>query len=118
MGPFGWCWKSCWAVNGFASAKHELDHNSRWIRLNMSKVLVIGLDGATLDLVEPWAAAGKLPVLARMMREGCYSRLESVHPTLSSAAWGSFMTGTNPGKHGLIDFVRRDPGSYRLRTLR
>ena len=84
----------------------------------MSKVLVIGLDGAPLELVEPWAAAGKLPCLARLMRAGSYGRLESVQPTLSSAAWGSFMTGTNPGKHGLIDFVRREPRSYRLRTLR
>ncbi len=84
----------------------------------MSRVLVIGLDGATLDLVEPWAQAGQLPVLADMMRCGSYGRLRSVLPVLSSAAWASMMTGMNPGKHGLFDFVRREPGSYRLRVLR
>jgi predicted AlkP superfamily phosphohydrolase/phosphomutase len=83
----------------------------------MSKVLVIGLDGGTLDLVEPWAKQGKLPVLAGMMESGKFGRLRSVIPVLSSAAWASFMTGMNPGKHGLIDFVRREKNSYRLRLL-
>lgn len=84
----------------------------------MSRVLVIGLDGATLDLVEPWAREGRLPVMAGMMDRGGYGRLRSVLPVLSSAAWASMMTGMNPGKHGLFDFVRREPGSYRLRVLR
>lgn len=82
-----------------------------------SRVLVIGLDGATLDLVEPWAKAGKLPVLSRLMQEGNYARLRSVLPVLSSAAWSSFMTGVNPGKHGIFDFVRRAPVSYQLRPI-
>lgn len=84
----------------------------------MAKVLVIGLDGATLDLIEPWARQGKLPVLASMMERGAYGRLRSVMPVLSSAAWSSFMTGMNPGKHSLYDFARREPGSYRLRVMR
>jgi len=83
----------------------------------MAKVLVIGLDGATLDLVEPWAKQGYLPVLAKMMNEGGYGRLRSVMPVLSSAAWPSFMTGMNPGKHSMVDFVRREPDSYRLRPV-
>ena len=81
------------------------------------RVLVIGLDGATLDLVEPWSQVGKLPVLAQLMNGGNYAPLRSVLPVLSSAAWASFMTGVNPGKHGLFDFVRREPGSYRLRPV-
>jgi predicted AlkP superfamily phosphohydrolase/phosphomutase len=82
------------------------------------RVLVIGLDSATLDLIEPWANAGKLPTFARLMKNSAYGRLQSVMPVLSSAAWSSFMTGKNPGKHGLYDFVRREPGSYRLRVMR
>jgi len=84
----------------------------------MSRLLIIGLDGATLDLVEPWAKSGKLPVIANMMNNGSYARLRSVLPVLSSAAWISFMTGLNPGKHGFYDFVRREENSYRLRLLR
>ncbi len=84
----------------------------------MTKVLVIGLDGATMDLVKPWIQQGKLPVLAQMCQNGTSGRLGSVMPVLSSAAWSSFMTGMNPGKHGIYDFVRREPGSYRLRIMR
>jgi predicted AlkP superfamily phosphohydrolase/phosphomutase len=83
-----------------------------------AKILVIGLDGATLDLIEPWAKAGYLPVMQRLMESGAYGRLQSVMPVLSSAAWSSFMTGKNPGKHGMYDFVRREPDGYRLRMMR
>ena len=83
----------------------------------MTKLLVIGLDGATLDLIEPWAKAGNLPVLSKLMENGAYGRLQSVLPVLSSAAWSSFMTGMNPGEHGLYDFVKREQGSYRLRPV-
>jgi predicted AlkP superfamily phosphohydrolase/phosphomutase len=83
----------------------------------MSRVLVIGLDGATLDLVEPWAKSGRLPHLKVLMKNGCYGTLNSVYPVLSSAAWASFMTGLNPGKHGVYDFFRRDASSYQLRLV-
>lgn len=83
----------------------------------MTKLLVIGLDGATMDLIEPWAAEGKLPVLAGLLERGSYGRMQSVLPVLSSAAWTSFMTGMNPGKHGFYDFVKRAQDSYRLRPV-
>jgi predicted AlkP superfamily phosphohydrolase/phosphomutase len=79
--------------------------------------MVIGLDGATLDLIRPWAQAGYLPTLASLMETGGYSRLHSVLPVVSSAAWATFMTGTNPGKHGVFDFVYREARSYRLRPV-
>lgn len=83
----------------------------------MNKLLVIGLDGATLDLIEPWVNSGKLPYMAQLMKNGVYGRLQSVLPVLSSAAWSSFMTGMNPGKHGFYDFVKRAHDSYRLRPV-
>lgn len=79
-----------------------------------SRVLVIGLDGATLDLIEPWVEAGNLPVMAKLMKEGAYSRLRSVQPVISAGAWVTFMTGVNQGKHGVYDFIYRDPTSYSL----
>ncbi|MEJ2598289.1 MAG: alkaline phosphatase family protein [Anaerolineales bacterium] len=82
------------------------------------KVLVIGLDGATLNLIEPWAQAGHLPVMQRLMNTGAFGKLQSVMPVLSSAAWSSFMTGKNPGMHGMYDFVRREADGYRLRVMR
>jgi predicted AlkP superfamily phosphohydrolase/phosphomutase len=81
----------------------------------MKKVLVIGLDGATFDLIKPWVREGKLPTFARIMKEGAYGELEStVHP-MSSIAWPSFMTGMNPGKHGLFDVTEQLPGSYDIK---
>jgi len=72
--------------------------------INKGKVFVIGLDGATFDLITPWTDEGKLPNLAKMMREGAYGELSSTIPTNSAPAWTSFVTGTNPGKHGILHF--------------
>lgn len=78
----------------------------------MAHVFVIGLDGATLDLIAPWARAGLLPTFARLMKEGSYGPLRSTIPPMTAPAWTSFMTGKNPGQHGLIDWIRRDAGAY------
>lgn len=76
------------------------------------KVIIIGLDGATLDLILPWASEGKLPAFQRMIEEGTIGELRStIHP-LTAPAWISFMTGLNPGNHGIYDFIRRKSNSY------
>ena len=78
------------------------------------RFLVLGIDGATFDVIRPLADAGHLPNLARLIREGVHGPLRStIHP-LTPQAWASFMTGTNPGKHGIYDFGRRAPGTYRI----
>jgi predicted AlkP superfamily phosphohydrolase/phosphomutase len=82
-----------------------------------ARVLIVGLDGATLDLIEPWAAAGDLPNLARLMRAGAWGRLRSTNPPATFPAWTSLMTGVNPGKHGIYDFTRRVEGTYRVEFL-
>jgi len=76
------------------------------------RVFVIGLDGATLELVSPWAKKGLLPNLSRFLERGTYGFLRSTIPVHSSAAWSTFATGTNPGKHGIADFVQFVPESY------
>ncbi|MBA4107327.1 MAG: hypothetical protein C0485_16400 [Pirellula sp.] len=69
------------------------------------RVLIVGLDGATFDLMLPWIEEGFLPNLARVLRSGAKSPLESTIPPITPCAWSSFMTGKNPGKHGLFDFI-------------
>ncbi|HET7377593.1 MAG TPA: alkaline phosphatase family protein [Anaerolineae bacterium] len=76
------------------------------------KLIIIGLDGATFDLIKPWAAEGKLPTLARLMQDGTHGYLESTLPPVTSPAWPTFMTGKNPGKHGVFDFIRPRAGSF------
>jgi len=77
-----------------------------------ARVLIIGLDGATFDLIERWA--DDLPHLARLMGAGAWGRLRSTVPPATFPAWTSLMTGVNPGRHGIFDFTRRVPGTYRL----
>ncbi|MEN3335876.1 MAG: hypothetical protein V7641_5241 [Blastocatellia bacterium] len=72
------------------------------------KILIIGLDAATMELIEPWAAAGHLPALARLMHEGASGRLISTPNMHSASAWTSILTGLNPGRHGLFVFSDRN----------
>ena len=74
----------------------------------MPRILVIGLDAATMDLIEPWTAAGHLPALARLMETGASARLLSTPNMHSASAWTSILTGLNPGRHGLFVFSDRD----------
>ena len=78
----------------------------------MKEVFIIGLDGATPDLVFPWAKEGKLPNLAKLINNGVSGELKSTLPPLTAPAWTSFMTGKNPGKHGLFHFVARPGSNY------
>jgi len=68
--------------------------------MSHSKLLVIGLDGATFDLLESWVTAGLLPTFTRLLRAGAYGRLRSVPNT--SPAWATFATGLNPANHGIF----------------
>lgn len=80
----------------------------------MPKVFAIGLDGATFDLIRPWVAQGKLPTIKKLMDSGAWSELRSTVPPVTASAWSSFMTGKNPGAHGLFDFMQRKRDSYDL----
>lgn len=82
--------------------------------MSTQRVMVIGLDGATFDLMRPWLAEGKLPAIARLMREGAAGEMTSVPNMNSGAAWATFATGLNPGKHGVYWLVEYRPNSYEL----
>lgn len=76
------------------------------------RVLVIGIDGATFDLLIPWMKEGFMPNLAAIWGSGGHGLLRSTIPPITASAWASFQTGKNPGKHGLFDFTQYCPGSY------
>ncbi|MGI8956376.1 MAG: alkaline phosphatase family protein [Chthoniobacterales bacterium] len=78
------------------------------------KVVVIGLDSATWTVIRPWMAEGSLPNLAKLMKVGVSGPLESVMPPITPPAWTSFMTGKNPGKHGIFHFVETEHGGYAM----
>ena len=54
----------------------------------------------------------RLPNLARLMDQGQFSELATVMPPQSPVAWSNFITGRNPGGHGMFDFIHRDPETY------
>jgi predicted AlkP superfamily phosphohydrolase/phosphomutase len=72
------------------------------------KVMVIGLDGGTFSILRPLMDAGHLPTLKAMCVRGSQGDLASVVPPITAPAWSSFMTGKNPGKHGIYDFLVYD----------
>lgn len=76
------------------------------------KVIVIGLDGLEPSIVEAMVERGELPHFAQIRSHGFYSWLRTTNPAQTPVAWSSFATGTNPGGHGIFDFVRRDPETY------
>jgi predicted AlkP superfamily phosphohydrolase/phosphomutase len=76
------------------------------------KAIVIGLDGLEPSIVEAMLDRGELPNLARIRKSGSYSRLRTTYPAQTPVAWSSFATGTNPGGHGIFDFISRDPATY------
>ncbi len=78
--------------------------------MKQRKVLVVGLDAATFDLIGPLVEEGKLPTLARLMREGVSAPLQSTIPALTPPAWTSAVTGKNPGKHNVYNFYKLTEG--------
>src|SRR5437773_264869 len=74
------------------------------------RVAVIGLDGVGAPLVEALTDAGVMPRMAALRRAGTLARMTSTIPTISSVSWSGFMTGANPGRHGIYGFtdVKRD----------
>ena len=77
------------------------------------RFLVIGLDGATFDIIKPMVEAGKLPTFAKLMSDGSWGNLRSTILPVTPPAWASFMTGKNPGKHGAFGFYSYKDGSYK-----
>ncbi len=73
------------------------------------KLVVIGLDGATFDLLEPMMEAGDLPTISRLIEDGASARLESVRPPISCPAWFCYGTGKEPGKLGIYGWRNFDP---------
>lgn len=81
------------------------------------KVIVIGLDGAAWGVMQPFMDRGIMPNLKAIAEGGVRGDLTSILPPETPAAWPSFMTGKNPGKHGVFDFLVYDPEKKRERPV-
>ena len=80
-------------------------------------VYVLGIDGASPELIEKYIEDGDLPNFEKLRDESAYGDLETVFPPITPCAWTSFLTGKNPGKHGIYDFsVRKDGNEFDIVT--
>lgn len=76
------------------------------------RLLIVGLDGGTFDVIAPLCREGRLPTFQRLVAAGASGHLESTVPPITPPAFASLLTGCNPGKHGVFDFYGREPGGY------
>ena len=79
-----------------------------------ARLLVIGIDAASPDLLDAWTADGTLPNLAALMKHGVTARTRGLDGFFVGSTWASLYTGTNPAQHGLHYQMQLVPGSYRL----
>jgi len=86
--------------------------------LKKDRVLVIGLDGATWDILYPLMDEGYLPNLRKIKESGVSGVLKSNFPPITGSAWMSIATGKNPGETGIFDFlVLEDRHEWKIRPL-
>jgi predicted AlkP superfamily phosphohydrolase/phosphomutase len=75
-------------------------------------VFIMGVDGMDPVILSRLIDEGKMPNFAALAREGSYQKLGTSNPPQSPVAWSNFVTGMNPGGHGIFDFLHRDPSNY------
>ncbi|MCX8072580.1 MAG: alkaline phosphatase family protein [Candidatus Binatia bacterium] len=80
-------------------------------------LLIVGWDGASPNLVEPMIRKGRLPNLAALRARGVWGRVRAPWPPVTFPSWTTFMTGVNPGRHGIFDFTCRERGTYQVRFV-
>jgi predicted AlkP superfamily phosphohydrolase/phosphomutase len=77
-----------------------------------NRTLLVGLDAACWEYIEPLLTRDRLPTLQRLMHSGTWGTLNSTMPPWTPTAWSSLITGKNPGKHGVFDLLWRRPNGY------
>lgn len=80
----------------------------------MTKLLVIGLDAATWRVMDPLLEDGQLPHIADLMQEGVHAPLSTTVPPMTPLAWTSMVTGVNPGRHGIFDFLDQNSETHEI----
>lgn len=81
------------------------------------RVFILGIDALSPVLLEKWMSDGHLPHFSRLCAQGTFAPLRSTGEFSSPQAWPSFMTGVNPGKHGIFSFLQRVPGTYEFKHV-
>ncbi len=75
-----------------------------------NKILFLGLDAAMPDLIQKFAGEGCMPNVAKLMEQGIFSRLETVFPPLTAAAWTAIVSGAGSGTNGVPSLMVKHAG--------
>jgi predicted AlkP superfamily phosphohydrolase/phosphomutase len=81
-------------------------------KAQIKRAVILGFDGMDPELADRFIGEGKLPNLAKLREQGTFRKLRTTFPPISPVAWSTFMTGVNPGKHNIYDFLARDLNNY------
>jgi predicted AlkP superfamily phosphohydrolase/phosphomutase len=81
-------------------------------KAQIKRAVILGFDGMDPELAQRFIGEGKLPNLAKLQQQGSFHKLRTTYPPISPVAWSTFMTGVNPGKHNIYDFLARDEKNY------
>jgi len=81
------------------------------------KVLLVGIDGQTFDVMDPMIKEGKLPHMKKLIRNGSYGILKSYDPMKSPSIWTTIVTGRRRGVHGILDFYSRSNQNRNKKVL-
>lgn len=81
------------------------------------KVVILGVDGADYGYYKRWIAKGLTPNFAKLVERGRIGVLESTYPPVTAPAWISFMTGQQPGSHGIVGFAAPSTGEYTRKVV-
>ncbi len=74
------------------------------------RAIIIGMDGASMELVNNMIEWGHTPNMAKLRNAGVYRSMLGVFPTLTPPGWTALSTGSWPGNHKVMDFNIRAVG--------
>ncbi|MFZ5480872.1 MAG: alkaline phosphatase family protein [Myxococcota bacterium] len=97
--PITFAWKTIRVGNPF---KHAL----------AKRIIVLGLDGMDPGLATKFMLEGRMPNFRKLADKGVFRPLDTSNPSMSPVAWSTFATGVDPSRHGIFDFLTRDPCTY------
>ncbi len=101
--------KASFATKGVAAVVVALALATPVAAEKAKKVIVLGVDGLDPNLLKQFVSEGVLPNFEKLMQQGDFRPLQTSMPPLSPVAWSNFITGQDPGGHGIFDFIHRDP---------
>ena len=81
-------------------------------KATFERAVILGFDGMDPELAERFMKEGRLPNLSKLRDKGTFSKLRTTFPAISPVAWSTFLTGVNPGKHNIYDFLACDRNHY------